>query len=62
MTYQEVTSKIPNSGPLVYFIKISRGVIKIGFTTNLKQRLNAFKTSSLIDDSDVLLAIPDNRD
>lgn len=48
--------------PVVYFIQVGKYVVKIGYTTNLKQRLKAFKTSSLIEDADVLLAIPGSRD
>lgn len=44
--------------PVVYFVEIGKH-IKIGFTTNLKQRLKTFLTSS--PDIALLLAIPGDR-
>jgi hypothetical protein len=43
---------------VVYFVEIGKH-IKIGFTTNLKQRLKAFLTSSA--DVELLVAIPGDR-
>lgn len=44
--------------PVVYFVEIGQH-IKIGFTSNLKQRLRTFLTSS--PDVSLLLAIPGDR-
>lgn len=55
-TQEDVAEEQPMS--LVYFVEIGKH-IKIGFTTNLNQRLKAFLTSS--PDVDLLLAIPGDR-
>jgi hypothetical protein len=57
VTQADVAREQPQS--VVYFVEIGKH-IKIGFTTNLKQRLKSFRTSS--PDVDLLLAIPGNRD
>jgi hypothetical protein len=46
---------------LVYFIRVSKGHVKIGFTTNLGRRLREFQ-SVIAGDITVLLTIPGNRD
>jgi hypothetical protein len=55
-TQADVASLQPSS--VVYFAEIGKH-IKIGFTTNLKQRLKSFLTSSPY--VDLLLAIPGDR-
>jgi hypothetical protein len=59
MTLKQEDVAAPQPQSVVYFVEIGQH-IKIGFTTNLKQRLKSFLTSS--PDVTLLLAIPGTRD
>jgi hypothetical protein len=60
VSHQKVTDKFPTA-PVVYFVRIARRAIKIGFTTDLRRRCADLQCTSP-DDISVLTVFPGGKD